>query len=161
MNRKIGLVIIVLAVALAIMSVFGKLSSDNLINVYSNETGTCYADGTCLHEQSNILFIALGIVAAVLFAVGFVIFLFYGKKETANKEVAKVIDKEKTPSLTSQQKIIYDILKEAGTPMLQGELVSKSGMNKVTVSRTLDKMEMMGVIERRRHGMSNLVILKV
>jgi uncharacterized membrane protein len=34
-------------------------------------------------------------------------------------------------------------------------------MNKVTVSRTLDKMEMMGVIERRRHGMSNLVILKV
>jgi len=54
---------------------------------------------------------------------------------------------------------IFDIITQDGA-ILQGELVTKSGMDKVKVSRILDKLEMQGLVERRRHGMSNLVVLK-
>jgi hypothetical protein len=44
--------------------------------------------------------------------------------------------------------------------MLQSDIVEKSGMQKVKVSRVLDKMEARGIIERRRRGMSNVVMLR-
>ncbi len=42
----------------------------------------------------------------------------------------------------------------------QSELVEKTGLSKASVSRALDLLESKGLVERRRRGMGNVVLLK-
>jgi len=161
MNRKIGFVLLALGVVLGAIALFVKTSSDAVISAYSERAGTCYIGSTCLHDQTNMAFIVLAIIAAVIFIVGFMV-LFFSKEKRRHEKKSRIQKrnmKKRNVTLTPEQKKLYNILREAG-PMLQGELVARSGMGKVRVSRTLDRMEMLGVAERRRHGMSNLVVLK-
>ena len=44
--------------------------------------------------------------------------------------------------------------------MFQADLVDKCGFGKVKVTRILDGLENKGLVERKRRGMSNIVILK-
>lgn len=63
-------------------------------------------------------------------------------------------------SLRGNEKKIVEILTENGGVMFQSEIVEKSGLPKSTVSIILDKLEAKGIVERRKYGMSNVVILK-
>jgi uncharacterized membrane protein len=158
MDRRIGIVLLIIALTIAGVAVFGKISSDTVVSELRNETGSCYIGNTCLHEQTNMTFIVLLIAAGVVAIVGAVIIILSFKK-TENEE--KRLAAMKVPSnLIPEQKKLYKIISEAGGSILQGELVEKSGMNKVTVSRLLDKLEIQAVVERRRHGMSNIVVIK-
>ena len=55
---------------------------------------------------------------------------------------------------------IAALLKENEGVMFQSDIVEKTGFSKSKVSRILDKMEARGLVERRRRGMTNVVILK-
>lgn len=63
-------------------------------------------------------------------------------------------------TLKEDEAKIYKIILEAGGIIQQSELVEKTGMSKATVSRTLDLLESKGLVERRRRGMGNIVLLK-
>ena len=54
---------------------------------------------------------------------------------------------------------INQILENKGS-IYQSELVNKTGFNKVKVTRILDSLESQNLIERKRRGMTNIVILK-
>jgi hypothetical protein len=58
-----------------------------------------------------------------------------------------------------ERKIIQLIIDEGGT-IFQSQLVEKSGYSKSKVSLVLDRLEARRILERRRHGMSNVVVLK-
>lgn len=60
----------------------------------------------------------------------------------------------------SDERRLYETLVESGGATFQSELVERMGLNKVKVSRVLDRLEGRGLIERRRRGMTNMVILK-
>ena len=85
--------------------------------------------------------------------------LFLSRKFEKAEKVAKVDIQQKVKTLTEDQKKLYDILAASGA-LFQSDLVEKSGMDKVKVTRELDKMEGFGIIERKRRGMSNMVVLK-
>ena len=61
-------------------------------------------------------------------------------------------------TLKAEERKIVNLLLEKKA-MFQADLVDVSGINKVKVSRILDKLEGYGVIERKRRGMQNIVIL--
>lgn len=63
-------------------------------------------------------------------------------------------------NLKNDEQTIFRALLEAEGTMFQSELVEKTGLPKSTVSLALDKLEARGLLERRRHGMSNAVVLK-
>jgi len=91
----------------------------------------------------------------------FGIFLIFTEKHTRKveseiKEKWKKIVKE----LSGEDKLIYEIIGNDGGFIFQNELVEKSGMNKVRVTRILDKLEAKGLLERKRRGMTNVVTLK-
>ena len=44
--------------------------------------------------------------------------------------------------------------------MFQADLIDKSGLGKVKISRILDRLEGKGLIERKRRGMNNIVVFK-
>jgi uncharacterized membrane protein len=63
-------------------------------------------------------------------------------------------------SLREDQKVIYQAILDEDGMMAQSDIVEKTGFSKPTVSRILDVLENMGLIEKRRRGMGNLIMLK-
>jgi uncharacterized membrane protein len=62
--------------------------------------------------------------------------------------------------LGKDEKRVYDEIVASDGFIFQSDLVKKTGFSKVKVSRVLDRLEIKGLIERRRRGMANIVILK-
>ena len=58
-----------------------------------------------------------------------------------------------------EKQIFEKIIESEGT-IFQSDLVDKTGFTKVKVTRILDKLEGKKLIERKRRGMTNVVILK-
>ena len=162
-DRKIGIMLVVLAIIIFLFGLYLKIYNDKMAQMQETATGSCYlTDGTCIHTTSDlILYSAIG-MAIFVAAIG--IYMIFRKKEPRhvivknNKTSGKPVRPPKT--LSPELRNIFDMVAQSEDAILQGELVAKSGMDKVKVSRLLDKLEMQGLIERRRHGMSNLVVLK-
>jgi hypothetical protein len=58
------------------------------------------------------------------------------------------------------ERMLVQIVADEGGTVFQSQLVEMSGFSKSKVSLVLDRLEARGVLERRRHGMSNAVVLK-
>jgi uncharacterized membrane protein len=103
-------------------------------------------------------------VAAFVFVITtgiFGLFLTFTAKQT---ERALTQQKEKfkeiAKSLQGDEKKVFDIITASDGFVFQGDLIAKTGYSKVKVSRILDRLETKNIIERRRRGMSNVVVLK-
>jgi hypothetical protein len=58
------------------------------------------------------------------------------------------------------ERMLVQIVAGEGGTIFQSQLVEMSGFSKSKVSLVLDRLEARGILERRRHGMSNAVVLK-
>ena len=74
------------------------------------------------------------------------------EREKRWKEIAKTLKKD--------ERKIYQVIIEAGGIIEQSELPEKTGLSKASVSRALDLLESKGLVERKRRGMGNVVLLK-
>ena len=68
--------------------------------------------------------------------------------------------KEIAKTLKDEERSIYETILDSGGMIFQSELVEKLGLSKSSVSRSLDLLESKGLVERKRRGMANLVLLK-
>ena len=90
--------------------------------------------------------------------------LLVGKNEVVSKDETSLMRSNWNKVLerlsnTDERKIIQLIIDEGGT-IYQSQLVDKSGYSKSKVSLVLDRLEARRILERRRHGMSNVIVLK-
>ena len=76
------------------------------------------------------------------------------------KSEIKVRQASTVRSLSKSEKKVYDFLLSKGGVAFQSEIVETLNLSKSTVSIILDKLEAKGLVERRRRGMSNIVIVK-
>lgn len=167
-SKKIGMALIIIAVIVGMFGYWIKSYNDKVAQEQMSQTGKCYlSDGTCIHETSNMIFYTSSVISTVIAVVG--LYLLFRKNRIQKVIVRKVVEKptEKKPeeikapaTLSSEMRQVFGIIAQSGGAILQGEIVAKSGMDKVKVSRILDKLEMQGLVERRRHGMSNMIVLK-
>lgn len=95
----------------------------------------------------------------LLFISGIVLTLTTRLTERETKEKKQKI-KEVIKSLKSEERSVYDVIAKSDGAAFQTDLVEKTGFSKVKVSRILDKLETKNIVERRRRGMSNIIILK-
>ena len=58
-----------------------------------------------------------------------------------------------------EQTLLQLLIDNQGT-IFQGEIVEQTGFSKSKVSLLLDRLEARKILERKRHGMSNVVVLK-
>ena len=129
--------------------------------IQQSHQSACSCEGnTCPMALAIPLESYIGFTFAVaLFILGIIIISGTAKKEKAEKK--KNIELEaKINVMKPDERSLYHTIGDAGGLMFQSELVERSGMSKVKVSRILDKMEAKGIIERRRRGMTNVVMLK-
>ncbi len=174
MNQKhigIGIIIASLILLAAIISFRIELNRATLQIVQQNE-GVCIIDGSCIHEETAYPVQTYGgiIVASLLFALG-VYLTIASKKANAEhshehskahmeEDVSREEIEKRHSLLNEEEKKVIALLKEADGTMFQSDLVDKSGFTKVKVTRILDVLEGKRLVERKRRGMTNVVILK-
>jgi len=130
-------------------------------------------DDTCTHGAACGMYSTIAIqtwislaIAGLVFVIG--LFLIFSKEEVIEKVIVKKqkihVEKKRKPidysKLDKDEKIIAKVVEEADGTIFQSDLVEKSKFSKVKVSRILDKLEGRQIIERKRRGMTNVVVLK-
>lgn len=133
------------------------ISFNNALESIVNETcthGISCPMQTTLTNQKVISYSLMG----VFFIAGLYLILF-GKDQDL-PEGHKQRKLSKNIVLDEDEKKIIAVVSEGEGSAYQSDIITKSELSKVKVSRILDKLEGKGVIERKRRGMTNIVILK-
>ena len=78
-------------------------------------------------------------------------------KHKTIREKQKPID---TSKLDDREKKVVRMLQEENGVIFQKTLMEKMEIGKVGITRLLDKLEAKQIIERKRRGMNNVVVLK-
>src|SRR3989338_7898516 len=112
------------------------------------------------HNSNNswLLVSAFGLSFLIL-ASGVLLLFLPVKKEGALEAGHPVIKEVDVSTLDEEEKKIYGLIKLKEGSMYQSDLIKETGLTKVRISRILDKLEGRGIIERKRRGMTNIVVL--
>ena len=159
-NKNVGWLIIGISV-LIIGIVF--LFNTAMVNIVESTCTMDHLNGQCpayntIKEQT---YLSLAIVG-VLMVIGIVLML---SKPNERVIIRKVKDKPLNvksldeSQLSKQEKYVLKVVKE-NKAVFQADLIDKTGISKVGMSRILDRLENRGFIERKRRGMNNIVVLK-
>jgi uncharacterized membrane protein len=61
--------------------------------------------------------------------------------------------------LANNEEVIYETVLEADGVLPQSDIVERTDLSKATVSRSLDSLETKNLVERKRRGMGNVIML--
>jgi len=115
-------------------------------------------DIAILNLDIYVLIIAILLVAVTIF---FIIISINKRKTLSNKLDSKVDDVDHYyKGLSERQRKIVDLLNERKRPLTQTEIQRDLDIPKAAISRNINALEIKGLIEREKIGMSNLIRLK-
>ena len=158
-NKNVGYLIIGIAIILiAIIFIFNSALQDI---VGASCTAVGHGDSCPMYNTiTQQTYLALAIVG-VLIIIGLV--LIFTKptekiiiKKIKEKTIKKHID---ISGLRQEDKQVLKLIQEQGT-MFQADIIEKTNFGKAKVSRIIDRLEGKGIVERKRRGMTNVVVLK-
>jgi len=147
-------------IAISIVLFFVMVSLTNQLNGYIH--------ASCTHPEGEVCPMAseLPVQSYAGFSLDFVIggfgvFLVLKSRQIQRFQSEKKHDFEKTlKELDGDEKKVYELISGSDGVVFQSDIVEKTGLQKVKVTRILDRMEHKGLVERRRRGMSNIVLIK-
>ena len=64
-----------------------------------------------------------------------------------------------TSELRGEEKKVLSLIEE-NKAIFQADLIEKTGFGKAKITRILDRLEGKGFVERKRRGLTNVVVLK-
>jgi len=160
-NKNVGYLIVGISIVIGTIVLIFNLGMRSIVTQSCGHGSECSMYGTIAIQT----WISLAIAALVLI-IG--LFLIFSKEETKiitkTKKVKVEVEQKRKPinynKLDKNEKILVKIIEEADGTIFQSDLVDKSGFSKVKVSRILDRLEGRQLIERKRRGMTNVVVLK-
>lgn len=170
-NKKLGIAIIIIAILFSVVLFVFKGQLNDVIRLQMEASGgSCFTpEGECLHEQSDIPFLSgLAVVFLTLILGIFILFLRKSDQTVKPEDKPQILPEKITKDnyqdtlekLDEDEKVIFEHIIDAKGTIFQSDLVEKSNFTKVKVTRVLDKLEGRALIERKRRGMTNVVILK-
>ncbi len=170
MNKLVGSGLIILGIILLVMFSLIKADLDKrdaflCQAVHSNPN----VDPTkCpVHTSNTSWWLLAGYVVSVLVTLSGVYLIFVDylfpeelKKLKKRTESPAELTKPDLSTLNEEEQRVYSLLREHQGSMYQSELITALGWSKVQVTRVLDKLEGKKIIERKRRGMTNVVIVR-
>jgi len=105
-------------------------------------------------------YFALGIAGVLVLVSLFLVFSKPNEKIVVKKiKEHKIEKKVDLSSFRPEEKQAYNLVKENGA-IFQADLIEKTGFSKARMTRIIDKLEGSSLVERKRRGMTNVVVLK-
>ncbi|MBD3388351.1 MAG: MarR family transcriptional regulator [Candidatus Altiarchaeales archaeon] len=152
--REVGIVLILLAVFLvALLSVLLDTLAD-----MSTQSCTCGESCEMIHFKVPPVFYGGLAGVVILFFIGIYLALKGGRLDQEPSGREKWL--ENLGSLDGDEKTVYQLISDSGGTIFQSEISEKTGLSKVKVTRNLDRLESKNLLERRRRGLTNIVVLK-
>lgn len=160
-RKKVGFLLVLFSVLLLVSLILIKADIDSnkvfLCDAVHNNPDMEMVD--CPAHNSNTSWLLV-----VVFGVGFIFFgfgLYMMFVTTSTKQLNESISQEvDTSTLDDEEKKVYELLKSKEGSMYQSDLIKELDYSKVKMTRVLDKMESKKLIDRRRRGMTNIIILR-
>ena len=164
-NKNVGWLVVGISIFIFIIIGIFNFGIKDIIGA------TCSHGDTCgMYDSVKIqTWISLAIAFIVLVIGLFLVFakenekIIFKKIKTQGKIEKlniKKFDKAILKHLDAEERKIISVIMDNQGSIFQSELVDKTGFNKVRITRILDGLEAQGLIERRRRGMTNVVMLK-
>lgn len=156
--ETIGYIIIGFSILLLLTLIFVKRNVDAqgaLLCEKFSETGEMEQCPVHKTNTSWLLVSAFG-VGFLLLGIGLYLVFMPPQEKEEKKEFKKI----NLAELAEEEKKIYELIKGKGGSAYQSDILQETGWSKVKVTRILDKMELKEIIERKRRGMTNIVVLK-
>ena len=159
-NKNVGWLLLGVSV-LIVLLVF--LFNNTLMESVRNSCFIQHGDvQSCeMYDSVNYqTYLALVIVGVLIITSLFLIFSKPNEKIIIRKVKEKKIQREvDLSSFRPEEKKIYNLVKGNGA-IFQADLIEKTGFSKARMTRIIDKLEGNGLVERKRRGMTNVVVLR-
>ncbi len=154
-NKNVGWLIIGIAVVIGIIVLIFNLGLKDIVGE------TCTHGPTCsMYDTISVqTWISLAI-AGIILIIGLVLVFTKPKEKIIVKKVAEKKKKLDLNGLDKEERQVIKILQEENGAVFQRTLMEKLGIGKVGITRLMDKLEAKQLIERKRRGMNNIIVLK-
>ena len=87
--------------------------------------------------------------------------IYIGKSRIDGKGIFAMEDIHKGERIQYiKGKLVKHIIKNKDGSAYQTDLIKETGFSKVKISRVLDRLEAKDILERKRRGMTNIIVLK-
>lgn len=113
----------------------------------------------CPAHKSNTSWIIVSAFVVTFLILGTGIYLLFAPK-TVSEKLKKDFKQIDLSKLSEEEKRIYEIIKNKDGSVYQMDLIKETGFSKVKTTRILDKLEAKDILERKRRGMTNIIVLK-
>ena len=158
-NKNVGFLIVGIAVVIGVIVFIFNLALNKIAGLSCTMGPSCPMYNTISVQT----YISLAIAALVLI-IGLFFIFSKEEKEIVVKKVREKVEVRHKPvdysKLDKEERLLVKLIEENDGSIFQADLVEKSGFSKVKVTRILDRLEGGQIIERKRRGMTNIVLLK-
>ena len=154
-QKVVALVLLGVALVFLILLILAKINIDQQdVAVCENLHPSERDQALCpVHTGNASWFITVlfGLAFVVLGTGVYLLFIQGREEKTVKVDFSKLDEDEKR---------VYTLLKERDGSLYQSDLVKETGFSKVKMTRLLDKMAAKNIIDRKRRGMTNIIVLK-
>jgi len=154
-NKNVGFLIIGIAFVIGI-----------IVWIF-NSALTTIVGTTCTHGSSCTMYDTIRTqtwlslsIAGVILVIGLFMMFIKPKEKIVVKTLKEKKKKIDLSGLDRNEKRVIEILQNENGAIFQSTLMEKLEIGKVGITRLLDKLEAKQLIERKRRGMNNIVVLK-
>ena len=154
-NKNVGWLIIGISVIIGIIILIFNLGLKRIVGLTCTHGPTCTMFDTIAFQT----WISLSI-AGIILIIGLVIMFTKPQEKIVIKKVKEKKKKLDLSKLGADEMKVVEFLSKGGKAVFQAELMEKLGIGKVGMTRLLDKLEAKQLIERKRRGMNNIIVLK-
>ncbi len=159
-NKNVGYIIIGISLLIIIVIFLFNSTLKEIISQGCSLEHAASINCPMYDSVTKQTYLALGIVG-ILVLIGVILVFSKPEKEIIVKKVkekkkAKIFD---LSGLKKEEKDAFNLIKQNGT-IFQADLIEKLNFGKAKMSRVIDRLEGRGLVERKRRGMTNVVVLK-
>jgi len=154
-NKNVGWIIIGIALLMIVIVLIFNFTLKDIVGETCSHGSSC----TMYDTISVQTWISLSIIAIILI-IGFIIMFTKPREKIVIKTIKEKKRKKDYSSLDKDEKKVINLLLNEGNAIFQASLMEKLEIGKVKTTRLLDKLEAKQLIERKRRGMNNIIVLK-
>lgn len=154
-NRYVGLFVVGIAVLLFLIVISFNNALDTIVATTCTHGALCPMHAT-VRTQKIISYSLMGLLTVV----GLFISFFLKDDLPSKGSLSDEERQKKMSTLQEEEQKIVSLIQEAKGSAYQSDLIKKTGFTKVKVTRVLDTLEGLGLVERQRRGMTNVVLLR-
>jgi uncharacterized membrane protein len=157
-HKKLGILLMVVSLFLVVLLVLLKIDMDSkdgflCTAVHSDTDGDM---GRCPAHTSNaswLFALAFGATGAMFAAGLYMLIVGINQSRPDYRKVS-------LSKLNEDEKKVYDYLKNNEGSAYQSDIMKECELTKVQTTRLLDRLQAKKIVDRKRRGMTNIVILR-